>query len=131
MENNGFKNYVIDGNRTIADVMADGCVEFKSFKGNVTDADSLAYISKADLIYVSNDAAGQYSKTNDLSEEVYDILHEYSVGGFKPLIIDSPTATTIDSSTSKTTTELAQKVFGPNEKYYYTFKWPITMSATD
>ena len=131
VENNGFKNYVIDGNRTIADVMADGCVEFKSFKGNVTDADSLAYISKADLIYVSNDAAGQYSKTNDLSEEVYDILHEYSVGGFKPLIIDSPTATTIDSSTSKTTTELAQKVFGPNEKYYYTFKWPSTMSATD
>lgn len=126
-----FKNYVIDGNRTIEDVMAEGCVEYKSFKGNVTDADSLAYISNADLIYVSNDGTGPYSKANDLSEEVYDILHEYAVGGFKPLIIDSPNTTSIDISTSKTMEELAKNVFGPNEKYYYTFAWPTGASVGD
>lgn len=132
VSSNAFKNYVIDGNRTINDLMAEGCVEYKSFRGDVTDEASLAYISNADLIYVSNDSASKFTKTNDLSEKVYDILHEYAVGGFKPLIIDSPKTTTIDNSeTSKTMTELAQSVFGPNEKYYYTFRWPIGISATE
>ena len=118
-----FKKYVIDGNKTIEDVMKAGCVEFKSFKADVSDADSLKYISNADFIYVTNDAAAKFSKNNDMSEKLYDVLHTYALGDFKPLVIDSPSATTVDEDTSKKMNELASAVFGPNEKYYYASKW--------
>lgn len=125
----GFKDYVIDGNRTIEQAMADGCVEYKCFSGNVTNEADLAYISKADFIYVSNDSASKFTKDNDMSEKLYDLLHTYAVGDFKPLVIDSPKATTVDPSTSKNMKDLAASVFGPNEKYYYTFKWADGMTA--
>ncbi len=118
-----FKNYVVDGNRTIDDLMAEGCVEYKSFKASVDDADSLAYISNADFIYVTNDKSSEFTKTNDMSEDLYDILHSYAIGDFKPLVIDNPKAVSADESTSKNMRDLASSVFGPSEKYYYTFKW--------
>ena len=126
----GFRNYVIDGNRTIEQLMAEGCVDYKSYPASVKDDASLKAISNADLIYVSNDGTKKFSKDNDLSEELYDVLHQYAIGSFKPLIIDSPTATTIDTNDSKTMQELAQNVFGPNEKYYYTFKWNVGGNMT-
>lgn len=136
VSSNGFKNYVIDGNKTIEQLMAEDCIEYKSFNGKLNaDEDSeaykeaLTYISKADLIYVSNDNANKFSKDNDICEDLYDVLHEYAVGGFKPLIIDSPVATSVDTNDSKTMNELAKSVFGPNEKYYYTFKWTTGLSA--
>lgn len=129
VNSSGFKNYVIDGNRTIEQAMADGCVKYRNFSGNVTSDDDLAYISNADFIYVSNDAASKFSKSNDLSEKLYDILHTYAVGDYKPLVIDSPNATNVDVSTSKNMKDLAASVFGPNEKYYYTFKWTDSLSA--
>lgn len=125
----GFRKYVIDGNRTIEELMAEGCVDYQSYPASVKDEESLKAISNADLIYVSNDGTKKFSKENDISEELYDVLHQYAVGSFKPLIIDSPTATTIDPDDSKTMAELAKNVFGPNEKYYYTFKWASGMSA--
>lgn len=129
VSSNGFKDYVIDGNRTIEQAMADGCIEYKCFGGNVTSDADLAYISKADFIYVSNDSASKFTKDNDMSEKLYDLLHTYAVGDFKPLVIDSPNATTVDPSTSKNMKDLASSVFGPNEKYYYTFKWASNLSA--
>ena len=131
LKNEGFRKYVIDGNRTIEELMAEGCVDYKSYPASVKDEESLKAISNADLIYVSNDGAKKFSKENDISEELYDVLHEYAVGSFKPLIIDSPTATVIDNDDSKSMADLAKNVFGPNEKYYYTFKWNSGMSASD
>lgn len=138
VSSNGFKNYVIDGNRTIEQAMADGCVEYKSFNGSLNaekDSDAynkaLIYISKADLIYVSNDGNNAFSKSNDLTEDLYDVLHEYAVGSFKPLIIDNPNASKIDDpSKSMSMNDLAKSVFGPNEKYYYTFKWADGVTAS-
>ena len=118
-----FKKYVIDGNKTIDDLMKEGCVEFRSFKADVSDADSLKYISNADFIYVSNDKTSQFSKSNDMSEKLYDVLHTYALGDYKPLVIDSPNATSINDKTDKNMKDLAADVFGPSEKYYYTFKW--------
>lgn len=128
---NAFKDYVIDGNRTIEQAMAENCVEIKSFKASVDDDASLAYISKADFIYVTNDAAAQFSKTNDMSEKLYDVLHTYSIGDFKPLVIDNPSATSVNTSTSRNMKELASSVFLPNEKYYYAFKWKSGLAASD
>ena len=127
----GFRNYVIDGNKTIEQLMAEGCVDYTPYPANVKDENSLKAISNADLIYVSNDGSKKFSKENDISEELYDVLHEYAVGSFKPLIIDSPTATVIDNDDSKSMADLAKNVFGPNEKYYYTFKWNSGMTASD
>ena len=36
VSSNGFKDYVIDGNRTIEDVMADDCVEYRAFDGTLS-----------------------------------------------------------------------------------------------
>ena len=137
VSSNGFKDYVIDGNRTIEDVMADDCVEYKAFDGtlsyksdtSMTYDDALKYISNADLIYISNDSAKAFDTKNDICEELYSILHEYAVGSFKPLIIDSPDASSIDTNDSKSMNELAKNVFGPNEKYYYAFQWKDGVSA--
>lgn len=138
VSSNGFKDYVLDGNKTIEQLMAEGCVEYKPFSGSLAAdknskeyKDALEYISKADLIYVSNDSANKFSKTNDISEDLYDILHQYAVGDYKPLIIDNPTASSVDNDDSKTMNQLAKDVFGPNEKYYYTFKWAENLSAAD
>ena len=123
VSSNGFKDYVIDGNKTIEQLMAENCVEYKSFNGALAaDKNSeaytqaLEYISKADLIYVSNDSTNKFSQNNDICEGLYSALHEYAVGSFKPLIIDSPASSTIDNDDSKTMKDLASKVFGPNEK---------------
>lgn len=140
----GFKDYVIDGNKTIKELMADGCIDYACYPGNVIDAkdckddedyakkkaEILKQVSNADLIYVSNDDTKKFSKNNDICEDLYDVLHQYAVGSFKPLIIDSPTTTAIDENNSKTMQELAQNVFGPNEKYYYTFKWDTGSGMT-
>lgn len=134
VSSNGFKDYVIDGNKTIETAMANDCIEYVSFDGslnntkNLSAEDALKYISNADLIYVSNDSTNKFSKNNDLSEDLYAALHEYAVGSFKPLIIDSPVTSTIDQDDSKQMKDLASSVFGPNEKYYYTFKWSDGLS---
>lgn len=145
VSSDGFKNYVIDGNRTIEQLMAEGCVEYRWFRADLTNPnaaageteaqkqaymeEALLYISNADFVYVSNDAASKFTKTNDLTEDLYDALHEYAVGSFKPIVIDSPSVSNIDTADTKTMQELAKNVFSPNEKYYYTFAWPNSMSA--
>lgn len=145
VKSEAFKRYVIDGNRTIMkrtitvdnvekeidNLMAEKSITFQSYTPDVTDVEALKYISNADLIYVTNEDGSKFSKTNDLSEDLYDILHTYSLGDFKPLIIDNPVATKSDDAVSKNMKDLASSVYGPNEKYYYAFKWATGLEASD
>ena len=142
IENSGFKDYVIDGNKTIEQLMVADKIEYKVFNSRILEAnkstekglaeynEALKYLSNADFIYVSNDAKEPFSKTNDLSEDIYDVLHSYAVGDYKPLVIDGLGSTSADTD-AKTMADLARSVFGPNEMYYYTFSWPNGISAQE
>lgn len=142
IENSGFKDYVIDGNKTIEQLMVADKIEYKVFNSRILEAnkstekglaeynEALKYLSNADFIYVSNDAKEPFSKTNDLSEDIYDVLHSYAVGDYKPLVIDGLGSTSADTD-EKTMADLAKSVFGPNEMYYYTFSWPAGISAQE
>ena len=91
-----FKEYVLKGNTTLTDTtlidkfIANGTIDYKYYySGDVNNdnPDALADVAAADLIYVSAESA--YNKyTNDLSEELYNILHVAAVGDYKPFIID-------------------------------------------
>lgn len=132
VESKGFEQFVINAHGTIGkDINADS-IEYKYYSAaSITDdsTDDLAYISNADFIYVSNDAASEYSKSNDICEELYNILHTFAVGSYKPLVIDSPDATSIvPGADTETMTTLANDVFEPSGKYYYTFEWDKSKS---
>ncbi len=158
VESGGFEDFVINGNTTLdnitikdaqgnetltAAIMNAECITYKFYKASdVTDdnTEALAAISNADFIYVSNDEASKYSQSNDLGEELYNILHTYAVGDYKPLIIDNignPGGSDGDNDggSSSTTTysmnKLATKVFDRSGKYYYTFKWDTTTQTVE
>lgn len=110
--------------------MAPDCITYNFFKASDLTNDNeaaLAILSKADLIYVSNDIDNPYAYGNDLSEDVFDFLREYAVGSDKPLIIDAPTATAnsgaATSGSTLTITNLVDEYFEPMGKYRYTFGW--------
>ncbi len=129
VEDGSFKDFVIDGNRTIEDTMkSNDQVVYNYFKAadvDDTDADTLAIISQADFIYVSQDPNAKYSSDNDIKEEVYNILHTYAVGDYKPFVIDSPTATgvVIEDDDILTMSQVASDYFIPSGVYNYTYKW--------
>ncbi len=126
--NKSFENYVINGHSTLKEVMATGMVNYKSYKASSiknSDEDILKEISNADLIYV-NQGSTAFSKTNDICESLYDILHTYAVGDYKPLIINSQKSSSNGNGGGNTTQEtmatLASDVFSSG-LYYYTFGW--------
>lgn len=129
VEDGSFKDFVIDGNRTIeATMKSNDQVVYNYFKAadvDDTDADTLAIISQADFIYVSQDPNAKYSSDNDIKEEVYNILHTYAVGDYKPFVIDSPTATgvVIEDDDILTMSQVASDYFIPSGVYNYTYKW--------
>ncbi len=156
VENGDFESFVINGNATketitikdaegkeqiIEAVMNAESITYESYTvAEVTDenTEALAAISKADFIYLYNDTAKPFNNENDLDEELYNILHTYAVGDYKPLIIsdisnssgggggnDDPSATT------KTTTDLANDMFEVYGRYYYTFSWKDGQSLED
>lgn len=91
-----FSQYVLNGNKSaiLEEIMAKGKIDYKYYQASSIgneDAAKLADVSRADLIYISRDAANDYSTSNDLSEELYNLLHNYATADYKPLIIDSPT----------------------------------------
>jgi len=101
-----FKDYVIDGNRTIDDLMKAGMIEYTYlYAGQVTDTNdtALATVASADFIYVSAEKP-YVAGSNDLGESLYNILHVAAVGDYKPFIIDIPesagTSSPIGGSTS-------------------------------
>ena len=134
-ENKDFENYVINGYSTLGEVMKTGMVNYKSYK--VTDitndsTDVLIEISNADLIYV-NQGTTAFGEGNDICESLYDILHTYAVGEYKPLIINSESKSGSNSDDDTTTQEtmatLASDVFYRG-MYYYTSAWDTDKQTT-
>ncbi|MBO5386661.1 MAG: DUF5057 domain-containing protein, partial [Lachnospiraceae bacterium] len=150
VESGGFEEYVINGNKTIdfinttnasnldatiEAVMKADCIEYTFYKASdVSDenTEALAAISRADFIYVSNDASSKYSTTNDMGEELYNILHTYAVGDYKPFIIDDigrtegpgngqddPTTTTYE------TADVVNNVYEVFGTSYYAYSWDM------
>ncbi|MBO6115389.1 MAG: DUF5057 domain-containing protein [Lachnospiraceae bacterium] len=132
-ENLDFENYVINGYSTLGEAMKSGMVNYTSYQTKEIKNDSsdiLKEISNADLIYV-NQGSSAFSKTNDICENLYDILHTYAVGDYKPLIINSEKKS--GGSESSTTTQetmgtLATDVFYRG-MYYYTFAWDTSKQS--
>ncbi len=137
VRSNDFEQYVIEGNRTIADLMKDGQVDYKYYQAKAVadeNTEALAAISNADFIYVSNDTNSPYAPGNDMGEKLYDILHTYAVGDYKPLIIDktsslggSPSGST--SNNTYTVPNLASLEYDLYGRYYYTFSWDTSKTA--
>lgn len=128
VENKGFENYVINGYSTLGEAMKTGMVKYTSYQvKSITNAstDELIAISNADLIYV-NQGTTPFGSGNDLAESLYDILHTYAVGDYKPIIINSESKSGSNSGGNTTTQEtmatLATDVFSSGI-YYYTFGW--------
>ncbi len=128
--NKNFENYVINGYSTLNEVMKTGMVNYKAYNASSitnSDEDILKEISNADLIYVNQGSKTAFSKTNDICESLYDILHTYAVGEYKPLIINSQSSSGgngggDDPTQSETWGTLANDVFSSGI-YYYTFAW--------
>ena len=96
------------------------------------DEEKLKIISNADLIYV-NQGKKPFSESNDLCEELYNILHTYAVGDYKPIIInsESKSGSNDDSSTtSETLASLTSDVFSSGI-YYYTFAWDTDKQSVE
>lgn len=144
-----FKDYVIDGNKTIESLILnegtddETTIQDPKFKSNdqiiykyyqassVTDEslDALAEIASADFIYVSQDAGSPYGPGNDFGESLYNLLHAYAIGSYKPLVMDSPKASspTIPGETeTMSVASLAADYFGPSGIYYSTYEWNPT-----
>ncbi len=140
VSSNAFENYVINGNRTILDAMNAGQIKYQFFKASdVTDDNTaaLAVISNADFVYVSNDTSAPYGSNNDMGEKLYDILHTYAVGDYKPLIIDktadvggTPSGPSGGTQNTYSMADLASYEFGLYGKYHYTFAWDTDKSKT-
>lgn len=130
----GFEEYVLNAHGTLGEMMAADKITYQYIQASsVTNTDSrLADVAKADLIYVSN-AGGSagYKIGNDICEELYNLLHTYAVGDYKPLIIDSPTKSgTIDPiETNKSFTDLVKDYFAKSGAQYYTYGWDASLDA--
>lgn len=128
-----FEKYVINGNKSqqTQDIKP-GDVIYYGYKASEfasgDNSDKLAVISGADFLYVSN-KGGKFSKTNDIPEDLYQVLNTFAISKYKPVMIDSPTGK--DSNTGNTGIEitghtildLISGYFGIRGKYYYTYAW--------
>lgn len=134
VESNAFEEYVLNAHGTQGEMMAADKITYQYIQAStVTNTDSrLADVAKADLIYVSN-AGGSagYKVGNDICEELYNLLHTYAVGDYKPLIIDSPTksGSTDPIDVSKSFTDLVKDYFAKSGAQYYTYGWDASLDA--
>lgn len=125
--NDGFKNIVIDPNSSdTAVLMKTGKVEYHFVLAkNCTTEAELQKLTSADLIYISNDPKAQYSTTNDIPEDAYNILHTAALADYKPIIIDSKAQTEAIGNAGDTVStkmgKLVDEVFNVDGKYYYTY----------
>lgn len=137
VESKDFETLVINGYITEScakDAMNSGKINYTAYQTkDITNesTDVLVAISNADLIYV-NQGTTPFGKGNDLCESLYDILHTYAVGDYKPLIINSESQSGSNGNNNtqqETMGTLARDVFSSG-KYYYTFAWNYpTLSA--
>ncbi len=137
-KNGGFRTYVINGNKTITEEMADKKINYVYYySADVTDDNeaALADISSADFIYVSNDSAKPYSTAtgNDINEELYNILHIFAVGDYKPFIIETPAdsgnggAGNVTASTKFD--DLVVDYYVKSGYLYNTFQWKSSVTT--
>lgn len=133
VETTDFEQYVLNGHRTIEELMAEGKVTYQYIQAStVTNTDArLADVAKADLVYVSN--GGKYAVGNDICEELYNLLHTYAVGDYKPLIIDSPTKSGSSEiiDTDKTINQLVSDYFAKSGAMYFTYGWDSSIDIID
>ena len=135
-ENLDFEKYVIDGYSTLGEAMKGGMVNYKAYKTTSITNDSeaeLIEISNADLIYL-NQGDVPFGVGNDICEKLYDILHTYAVGDYKPLIINNESKSgdnsEDDTNTQESMATLAIDVFYRG-MYYYTFAWDTSKQSVD
>ena len=123
ISNGVFKDYVIDGHRSIQDLMAAGTVKYQSFVASSSADDQIAAIQNADLIYVHNDPDGIYSDAagTDIQEEVKLALSTAATGDHKPFIIDSYKGTIDNITAANTYNSLVSRVFNTS---LCTYAWP-------
>ena len=127
--NGVFKDYVIDGHRSITDKMADGQIDYVSLSCGKPDDELEDAIKLADLIYLHNDPSSQFSSSNDISEAVKLALSSAATGEFKPFIIDGYQQTIINNKVvSKTYGSLAGSVFNTR---LATYGWDGSVSLPD
>lgn len=130
-----FKNYVIDGNKTIEQLMMEGRIDYKYYHVTSITAADIETIAEADLIYVSNDPNNMFEAgTNDLSEDLYSaLLHTYVNNKQRPMIIDNPIETEKINGTQQRPTmgKLGKDVFEAKGSRYYTFAWDTSKNALD
>lgn len=131
---NVFKDYVIDGHRSIEDVMAADSVDYKSFIAGQDDEDAqIAAIQKADLIYVHNDPSenGSYifndKKNTDIKESVKLALSTAATSDHKPFIIDSYKGTISNIKANTTYSSLVANEFNTS---LATYVWPNSDAAS-
>lgn len=128
-----FEQYVLNGHRTIDELMAEGKITYQYIQASsVTNTDTrLADVARADLVYVSNN--GKYQVGNDICEELYNLLHTYAVGDYKPLIIDSPTksGTSEVIDTDKSVNQLVSDYFAKSGAMYFTYGWDSSIEAEE
>lgn len=141
-----FRNLVINGYRTIDSTLAEDTDGFKAidFKRlstvDNTDAEIVAAINQADLVYIYNDPDHMFSVDNDLDDldpsndpgnqfNVLETLKNYATadGYKKPLIIDSYKQTyLIHTNGNKTYVDLVNNVLTKSGYEHSAYAWNNT-----
>lgn len=145
-ENGDFEEFVINGNKSVSNqlnMVADK-VKYQYYDAasiGETDEEKLRTVARADFIYISN-VDGKADSKNDLGEELFNLLHTYAIGDYKPLIIDSPNASSgsgesgggggnggSGSSEDSTLNTVITDYFSKQGIYYNTYEWDAAKSA--
>lgn len=145
-ENGDFEEYVLNGNKSAAIEQLMNADKIDYTYKNISevgekDEDTLQTIARADFIYVSN-VGGKNSASNDIGEELYNLLHTYAIGDYKPLIIDSPNAKSgqgeagggggnggSGASADSTFNTVVKDYFSKQGIYYNTYEWNSSKTA--
>ena len=149
----GFRQYVINENKSegYSEIMTeDAKIEYIYYNAteghlkrinndgtvetNISAADIVDAINKADLCYLSNDytnnGANMFKAGNDIPEEVKIALSTYATGKHKPLIIDSHNLTQqYLQNTVMTMSTVATNDFANYGATKCTYKWPDDKDA--
>lgn len=86
----GFRSYIINNNRTIAETMPTGKIipVVMSIAEINALPDMNTELGKADLIYIYSQSNAAYTGASGISENLYEFLHNYAFGSNKPLIMN-------------------------------------------
>lgn len=146
-KNGDFEQFVLNGHKSASNEldMAADKVDYKYYNAKDVgekDEDTLQTIARADFIYISNLGGKNNGSTNDLGEELYNLLHTYAIGDYKPLIIDSPNAKSgqgetgggggnggSGASADSTFNTVVKDYYSKQGIYYNTYEWNSSKSA--